>query len=306
MVKEIWNYSIPWFGGDDLHSLLCSAPEKAKWDFESLLPHHVPPGFRLSPSLTSPAITCWSSHHAVSAAEFHFSDVFSCEILLALSLPSLMLSFYLCPSLALLSLSACPAVSFQSNLSENQANFKKPLFLCVFLAGCLNFCPEMAQPQENASDIGALFYVCARSDGDCSPLRREELRQLIEQEFADAMEVRTRPRSWCRRRLRATGLESVQPRGPVRVYRTPGSLGKAQMPSNPRICREEKLVVLPVPAACRAQCGERPMGLDFCPETARVLPERWHKGLMGFADTVCLFTEPAGPQNRQEVAAFPG
>ncbi|KAM6365416.1 uncharacterized protein J5M81_015145 [Pluvialis apricaria] len=46
----------------------------------------------------------------------------------------------------------------------------------------------MAQPQENASDIGAVFYVCARSDGDCSPLRREELRQLIEQEFADAME----------------------------------------------------------------------------------------------------------------------
>ncbi|XP_009887832.1 PREDICTED: cornulin [Charadrius vociferus] len=46
----------------------------------------------------------------------------------------------------------------------------------------------MAQPQENASDIGAVFYVCARSDGDCSPLRREELRQLMEQEFADAME----------------------------------------------------------------------------------------------------------------------
>ncbi|NXN67585.1 CRNN protein, partial [Himantopus himantopus] len=46
----------------------------------------------------------------------------------------------------------------------------------------------MAQPQENASDIGAVFYICTRSDGDCSPLRRKELRQLIEQEFADAME----------------------------------------------------------------------------------------------------------------------
>ncbi|XP_075381317.1 uncharacterized protein LOC142420896 [Mycteria americana] len=46
----------------------------------------------------------------------------------------------------------------------------------------------MAQPQENINGIVAAFYVCARSDGNCSPLSREELRQLIEQEFADAME----------------------------------------------------------------------------------------------------------------------
>ncbi|XP_072703118.1 uncharacterized protein [Ciconia boyciana] len=46
----------------------------------------------------------------------------------------------------------------------------------------------MAQPQENINGIVAAFYMCARSDGNCSPLSREELRQLIEQEFADAME----------------------------------------------------------------------------------------------------------------------
>ncbi|NXL52953.1 CRNN protein, partial [Podilymbus podiceps] len=46
----------------------------------------------------------------------------------------------------------------------------------------------MAQLQENIKGIVATFYVCGRSDGDCSPLSREELRLLIEQEFADAME----------------------------------------------------------------------------------------------------------------------
>ncbi|NXV98413.1 CRNN protein, partial [Calonectris borealis] len=46
----------------------------------------------------------------------------------------------------------------------------------------------MAQLQENINGIVAAFYMCARSDGNCSPLSREELRQLIEQEFADAME----------------------------------------------------------------------------------------------------------------------
>ncbi|KAF1439051.1 CRNN protein, partial [Pygoscelis papua] len=46
----------------------------------------------------------------------------------------------------------------------------------------------MAQIQENINGIVAAFYMCARSDGNCSPLSREELRQLIEQEFADAME----------------------------------------------------------------------------------------------------------------------
>ncbi|NXF64803.1 CRNN protein, partial [Ciccaba nigrolineata] len=46
----------------------------------------------------------------------------------------------------------------------------------------------MAQLQENINGIVAAFYVCARSDGNCSPLSREELRQLIEQEFADALE----------------------------------------------------------------------------------------------------------------------
>ncbi|NXK14416.1 CRNN protein, partial [Herpetotheres cachinnans] len=42
--------------------------------------------------------------------------------------------------------------------------------------------------QENINGIVAAFYMCARSDGDCGPLSREELRQLIEQEFVDAME----------------------------------------------------------------------------------------------------------------------
>ncbi|NXT36593.1 CRNN protein, partial [Pelecanoides urinatrix] len=46
----------------------------------------------------------------------------------------------------------------------------------------------MAQLQENINGMVAAFYICARSDGDCSPLSREELRQLIDQEFADAME----------------------------------------------------------------------------------------------------------------------
>ncbi|XP_027636458.2 cornulin [Falco peregrinus] len=46
----------------------------------------------------------------------------------------------------------------------------------------------MAQPQENINGIVAAFYVCARSDGDCGALSREELRQLIQQEFVDAME----------------------------------------------------------------------------------------------------------------------
>ncbi|XP_010147478.1 PREDICTED: cornulin-like [Eurypyga helias] len=51
----------------------------------------------------------------------------------------------------------------------------------------------MAQTQEN-SNLAA-FYMCARRDSDCSPLSREELRQLIEQEFADAMENPQDPRS---------------------------------------------------------------------------------------------------------------
>ncbi|NXF38273.1 CRNN protein, partial [Nyctibius bracteatus] len=46
----------------------------------------------------------------------------------------------------------------------------------------------MAQLQENTNSIVAAFYLCAKSDGNCSPLSREELRQLMEQEFADVME----------------------------------------------------------------------------------------------------------------------
>ncbi|XP_005515164.2 cornulin [Columba livia] len=49
-------------------------------------------------------------------------------------------------------------------------------------------CREMAQLQENANSIISAFYTCTRSDGNCSPLSREELKLLIEQEFADAME----------------------------------------------------------------------------------------------------------------------
>ncbi|KAM9515012.1 uncharacterized protein ACIB01_018472 [Guaruba guarouba] len=50
------------------------------------------------------------------------------------------------------------------------------------------FCREMAQLQENINGIIAPFYMCSRSDGSCSPLSREELRQLFEQEFGDAIE----------------------------------------------------------------------------------------------------------------------
>ncbi|NWX24815.1 CRNN protein, partial [Aegotheles bennettii] len=46
----------------------------------------------------------------------------------------------------------------------------------------------MAQLQENLNGIVAAFYICTRSDGNCSPLSREELRQLMEQEFAEVME----------------------------------------------------------------------------------------------------------------------
>ncbi|NXN35502.1 RPTN protein, partial [Rhinoptilus africanus] len=46
----------------------------------------------------------------------------------------------------------------------------------------------MAQPKENIDDISAPVYLCVGSDGNCSPLSREELRQLIEQEFEEAME----------------------------------------------------------------------------------------------------------------------
>ncbi|NXJ71641.1 CRNN protein, partial [Rostratula benghalensis] len=46
----------------------------------------------------------------------------------------------------------------------------------------------MAQTKENTRDIGAAFYLRSPSDGNCSPLSREELRQLIEEEFKDVME----------------------------------------------------------------------------------------------------------------------
>ncbi|NXT81072.1 CRNN protein, partial [Zapornia atra] len=46
----------------------------------------------------------------------------------------------------------------------------------------------MAQLQENISSILDAVYMCARSEGNCSPLSKEELRQLMEQEFGDGME----------------------------------------------------------------------------------------------------------------------
>ncbi|NXP47782.1 CRNN protein, partial [Heliornis fulica] len=46
----------------------------------------------------------------------------------------------------------------------------------------------MSQLQQNISSILAALYMSARSDGNCSPLSKEELRQLMEQEFGDAME----------------------------------------------------------------------------------------------------------------------
>ncbi|XP_008943216.1 PREDICTED: cornulin-like [Merops nubicus] len=53
----------------------------------------------------------------------------------------------------------------------------------------------MAQLQENINGIVAAFYMCTRGDGNCSPLSREELRQLIEQEFGDVMENPQDPKS---------------------------------------------------------------------------------------------------------------
>ncbi|NWH20037.1 CRNN protein, partial [Grus americana] len=53
----------------------------------------------------------------------------------------------------------------------------------------------MAQLQENTNDILSAFYMCARSNGNCSPLSKEELRQLIEQEFRDAMENAQDPKT---------------------------------------------------------------------------------------------------------------
>lgn len=182
-------------------------------------------------------------------------------------------------------------------------NQKKAPFCLGFSRRLPQICREMAQLQENINGITAVFYTCARSDGNCSPLSREKLKQLTEQ-FTDVMEVRIQPHSWrllcvC---LLAAGLAGwVKLCTPMRVYRTPGSLGKAQMPSKPRICREEeRLSILPAPAACGAQCREQDkawgsggIGVDFCPETAPVLLERWHKWFTGFANTICLFTEPS-------------
>ncbi|XP_054033495.1 cornulin-like [Dryobates pubescens] len=46
----------------------------------------------------------------------------------------------------------------------------------------------MSQLQENIHSIITAFYPSSRGEGSCSPLSREELRQLMEQEFEDAME----------------------------------------------------------------------------------------------------------------------
>ncbi|NWQ83741.1 CRNN protein, partial [Columbina picui] len=53
----------------------------------------------------------------------------------------------------------------------------------------------MAQLQENANSIISAFYTCTRSNSNCSPLSREELKLLIEQEFADAMESPQDPKT---------------------------------------------------------------------------------------------------------------
>ncbi|NXO47111.1 CRNN protein, partial [Aramus guarauna] len=53
----------------------------------------------------------------------------------------------------------------------------------------------MAQLQENTNDILSTFYTHARSDGNCSSLSKEELRQLIKQEYGDAMENAQDPKT---------------------------------------------------------------------------------------------------------------
>ncbi|XP_074785068.1 uncharacterized protein LOC141971550 [Athene noctua] len=72
---------------------------------------------------------------------------------------------------------SCPAPDCAPEAQRSYSSPRRP-----------QVCREMAQFQENINGIVAAFYVCARSDGNCSPLSREELRQLIEQEFADAIE----------------------------------------------------------------------------------------------------------------------
>lgn len=250
--KNIWNYTIPCFVRGDLHSQLCSALEKSKWDslLSSLTVHPQPSGSRCpSPLQPSPAGPRTQPPLQLS---FTCQICFPHEILLALSFPSLTQFHFICALLALLSLSVRPAVLSKSNLSENQANkqMNKAPFCLHFSHRRPRFCREMAQLQENVDGITAVFYVCTRSNGTCSPLSREELRQLIKQEFVDVLEVR----------IRLCLLAQDQECGGAgkAMQSCVGHLGCFQMPSKPRICREgERLLILPAPAARRAWWGEQ-------------------------------------------------
>lgn len=171
------------------------------------------------------------------------------------------------------SLSACPAVLLKSDLAEKQENKQKDPFKVRFSCRLPQFCREMAQLQENSNRIISAFYTCTRSDGNCSPLSREELKLLIKQEFADAMEVRIQPHSWRLPRvyLLDAGLGSSVQHGrwshavPCGYTGHLAPLERHRCLQKPRICREkERLFILPVPAARRTQCRDKhkPWGVE--------------------------------------------
>lgn len=116
-------------------------------------------------SLLSLTVLYFSNHHllvhtsTISAAEFHLSDPFSCEILLAPSFLSLtLIPFHLRPSLSLFPFSSCSAALVKSNLYE-KTNKQTPFCLC-FLAGCLSFAGRWPSCRKT-SMASLLLSTCA-------------------------------------------------------------------------------------------------------------------------------------------------